>query len=104
MAKELATLQLREALQSAFYDWDGDFAFTIEHEDLHRHFEYFDVTIKHERLGPAYDFRMRVSMDGDCQFDRYEDSWAEISKAELFANMWFEAVMHPSREVSSLEK
>jgi len=82
--------KLLEELKSCVDDWGDNFDIDLVQEDYWKGNTYFSVIITHKSLGHDYEFRARVSDEGDCEMDYNEDSWTPINMGNLFAWMWFD--------------
>ena len=81
--------ELISRLSACFSDWDGDFDVDVEQDDHHKGWAYFNVIVTHRTLGGGYEFSTRVNDSGDCEMYYDDDSWHDITKANIFAAMWF---------------
>ena len=82
---------LRRELRSYFSDWSEDFTVTVEHGDQGEEGRFFQVGIKHARLGKEFFFFARpASVPGWFEMDFTEDGWTSLDMGNVFAFMWFE--------------
>ncbi len=89
-ARETKTAELTNRVLDCLSDYESDFAVGIEHRYSHNETEYFWLTVTHDRLG-SHTFGGRVTNDGDHEMDYHEDCWQDLTRANLFCFMWFEA-------------
>ncbi len=81
---------LERELTACFDDWCGDFDVDIESEGPPERFEYFSVVISHKSLGADLSATARVDGERSCEIDFGDfDSWESITKANVFAALWF---------------
>lgn len=89
-AREDKTGELTNCILDCLSDYESDFTVSVEHQHAHAEHECFRVSIKHDRLG-EHNFRARVTSEGDYEMDYHEDCWQDLTMANLFCFMWFEA-------------
>lgn len=95
---------LEEELKRYFYDWDGEFDVDVEAEDWYGDYEHFSVVITYKRGNLSHTFQMRVDSDDTSQINIFEDTYHELSAAELWNQMWFDLALHPERCRHATEK